>query len=128
MSNIFRPAVPADIKEGQVVFIHSDEGEMVRMTIEEVLRPSDQWKGFVASDGCRYGLEGCYIGTLETEDALLKDKILGVAQSCGLDFLIYDRKNDEELPLDMLHKAIRDGVLSVDEIAASFKKSIEDNL
>jgi len=61
----FVQANPTDIFQGNIVYIDSDSGDLIRMTIEEVLRPSDQWKAFCADDGCRYGLDGCYIKTAD---------------------------------------------------------------
>ena len=40
--------------------------------------------------------------------------------------LYYDRKSDEELPVGAIEKAIADGLISTDEIAAIFKRHLED--
>jgi hypothetical protein len=53
-------------------------------------------------------------------DEELKDIILGKAQDAGLDFSAYDRKNDEELPVEMLENAMERGVVTKEEIAQSF--------
>lgn len=55
-------AMPTDIVLGATVYIFGDNKEFNKMIIDEVLRPSDLFKGFVADDGCRYGLDDCYVG------------------------------------------------------------------
>jgi len=57
----FRKATPEDITVGNTVYLLGDENEIYTQTIEEVLRPDDQWKAYVADDGCRYGLDGLYV-------------------------------------------------------------------
>lgn len=64
---IYRLAEAKDIIQGNTVFINGDDQLMHEFTIEEVLRPNDFYKAFVASDGCRYGLDGCYIQTNKAE-------------------------------------------------------------
>lgn len=56
-----RQAEPKDIISGATVYILGDDNELHKMAIEDVLRPSDPWKAFCADDGCRYGLDGCFI-------------------------------------------------------------------
>jgi len=58
---IFRKANPTDIVEGATVFLIGDGSEMHRKTIDEVMKPDDQWKAFCADDGCRYGLNNLYV-------------------------------------------------------------------
>ncbi len=58
-----RPATPADIKVGQVVW-YSDFDEGAQTTwvrVDVVICPNSQQKAFVAEDGCRYGLDGALI-------------------------------------------------------------------
>jgi hypothetical protein len=57
----FRKATPEDIVVGNTVYLLGDGNEIYTQTIEEVLRPDDQWKAYVADDGCRYGLDGLYV-------------------------------------------------------------------
>ena len=58
---IFRQSEPKDIVIDTIVYVENDDGDFIKMKIKEVLRPNDSWKAFCADDGCRYGLEGCYI-------------------------------------------------------------------
>ena len=44
------------------------------------------------------------------------------------DFLYYDRGEDEDLPRGDIEKAIASGLVTVDEITAHFRKSLESNL
>jgi len=64
----FRQATSKDIVADATVYIEGDDGDLHKKVIEEVLRPSDEFKAFSADDGCRYGLDGCYIKELATED------------------------------------------------------------
>lgn len=57
---IFRKASSKDIVEGNTVFLVADGDNLIRMTVEEVLRPNDLHKAFIY-DGCRYGLDGLYV-------------------------------------------------------------------
>ena len=56
---MFRPAVETDIVKGNFIWIDGDD-YMEKFSIEEVLRPNDPFKAYVA-DGCRYGLDRSYI-------------------------------------------------------------------
>lgn len=57
----FKKATPEDIVVGNTVYLLGDDNEIYTQTIEEVLRPDDQCKAYVADDGCRYGLDGLYV-------------------------------------------------------------------
>lgn len=54
------PAEENDIYVGGEILIRDDDGYFHPMIVEKVLNLDDRWKGFVASDGCRYGIEGAY--------------------------------------------------------------------
>lgn len=43
-------------------------------------------------------------------------------------FLYYDRKEDEELGVGDIDKAVSDGVISVDEICSLFKEKLVEGL
>ncbi len=64
---IMRAAIKEDITLDNVVFIKGDDGQLHRKVIEEVLKPSDSFKGFCADDGCRYGLYECYVDDSDTK-------------------------------------------------------------
>lgn len=55
----------------------------------------------------------------------LKDHILGYIPDMISDFLYYDRKEDEELPLNMIENAIKSGALSTKDIVDRFQKELE---
>lgn len=56
-----RPATPADIVEGAIIWHkNGDDGDYWNV-VEEVLRPDDPFKAYVADDGCRYGLDEAYV-------------------------------------------------------------------
>ena len=65
-----RLAEPEDIVQGHTVYILGDDEEYHKMLIEEVLRPSDDFKAFCADDGCRYGLSSTYIYEADPEHPL----------------------------------------------------------
>ena len=54
----------------------------------------------------------------------LREVILAEAHDSGLGFVVYDRKEDEELSQDQLLGALADGLVTVDEIAAAFADAI----
>ena len=56
-----RQALFSDIVAGNTVSILGDDGAQHLIVIDEVIRPHDQWKAFIADDGCRYGLDGCSV-------------------------------------------------------------------
>jgi len=58
---VFRQARPNDFIEGKIVYIEGDDGDLHKKKIGKILKPDDPWKAFCADDGCRYGLDGCFI-------------------------------------------------------------------
>ncbi|MCW8966154.1 MAG: hypothetical protein OQK82_05660 [Candidatus Pacearchaeota archaeon] len=58
----------------------------------------------------------------------MKETILNHIEDMISDFLCYDRKEDEDLPLGAIEKAINDGDVTVEEIVASFRKHLIDGL
>jgi hypothetical protein len=57
-----------------------------------------------------------------------KDRVLGVVDDLVSDFLYYNRKSDEELPIGRIDELIADGTVSVDEITERFRATIVKNL
>jgi hypothetical protein len=43
-------------------------------------------------------------------------------------FIYYDRKEDEDLPVGAIEQAIKDGVLTVDEIVERFRTTLTEGL
>ena len=58
----------------------------------------------------------------------LRELILGVAKDMGLDFIYYDRKNDEELKENAIENAISSGDVTVEEIAEAFTYYLRESL
>ena len=54
-----------------------------------------------------------------------KDYIMANVDQFVIDFLYYDRSEDEDLPLDAIEEAIKAGETSVDEIAERFRSELE---
>lgn len=54
-----RAALPSDIVVGNVIW-YKDSEPPCWCAVEEVLIPTDQWKGYVW-DGARYGLNGAFV-------------------------------------------------------------------
>lgn len=50
-----------------------------------------------------------------------KKKILGTVEDLVTDFLYYDRKEDEDLPLGAIEDAVKYGEVSIEEIIAAFE-------
>lgn len=50
------------------------------------------------------------------------------AADLAIDFLIYDRRDDEDLPPGLIEQAINAGVITVDEIVSSFKRALQAQL
>ena len=62
----------------------------------------------------------------------MKELILGYVADLVSNFLYYDRKGDEDLPLDAIQETIVNGEITIEEIVAKFKeeliKGIEEGL
>lgn len=57
-----------DICERNLIYLLDSENEIFAVLyILEVCNPTDRFKGFVAHDGCRYGLDGAYVEKKEGE-------------------------------------------------------------
>lgn len=56
----------------------------------------------------------------------MKQKILDTISDLCLDFLYYDRKEDEDLTEEQLHKAVKSNEITIDEMVAEFRKHLED--
>ena len=63
------------------------------------------------------------MATKEEYKALILDSVSDLVS----DFLYYDRKEDEELPVDKIEELIKDGVITVDEIIDKFTKELKKN-
>lgn len=78
-----------------------------------------------AVSGTMETVETSEIEDQEYTDANLKQHILDVASDSILDFMAYDRKEDDELPRGAIQDAVKRGVISYDEIAAHMRKELE---
>jgi len=58
----------------------------------------------------------------------MRDKILDAVDDLVSGLLYYDRKEDEDLPLEAIESAIANGEISTDEIAAFFKAKLIEGL
>ena len=54
-----------------------------------------------------------------------KDRILGAIDDLCADFFYYDRKGDEDLPMDSIEDAIHRGEVTVDHMVDRFRANIE---
>lgn len=57
-----------------------------------------------------------------------KEPIFGAVGKMVADFLYYDRKGDEELPLYYIEEAVRTGTVSEDEIVDRFRSELHKGL
>lgn len=58
----------------------------------------------------------------------MKEKILDTLEDVVMNFLYYDRKSDEDLPMGVIEETIKNGLITVDEIVAKFKAELEKEL
>jgi hypothetical protein len=54
--------------------------------------------------------------------------ILDVVSDLVLDFVAYDRKEDDELPRGAIDNAVNDGIISIEEIVSQFEKELRSGL
>ena len=57
-----------------------------------------------------------------------RDYIAGIVEDTISNFLYYDRKSDEDLGVDDIENAVRDEIITVDEIVQLFREQLEHNL
>jgi len=57
-----------------------------------------------------------------------RDLIRGTVSDLVADFLYYDRKNDQDLPLGEIEAAIEAGEITVDEIVVQFRMELQEGL
>ncbi len=55
----------------------------------------------------------------------MKENILLTIDDLVLNFMYYDRKEDEELSREDLEEAVKNGVITVEEMANRFKSELE---
>lgn len=53
-----------------------------------------------------------------------KEKILNTVTDLVSNFAYYDRKEDDELPVGAIEQAIKDGVITLDEIVNHFRDQL----
>jgi len=56
----------------------------------------------------------------------MKQTILNAISDLSANFLYYDRKEDEELSMEQLNKAVADGEITIEEMTAEFRKHLEN--
>lgn len=56
------------------------------------------------------------------------DQILATIHDLVLNFVVYDRKSDDQLPRGSIEDAVAAGEISVNEIVAEFKRQLESYL
>lgn len=61
-------------------------------------------------------------------DDILVQKIKNLISDVVADFLYYDRKEDDELPVGKIEELIEQGELEVWEIVETFKQELEEGL
>ena len=54
-----------------------------------------------------------------------KENILNAVSYLAINFIYYDRKEDEDLPRGQIQEAIKAGEITVDEIVARFRAGLE---
>jgi hypothetical protein len=59
------------------------------------------------------------------DPAELREHIIGTIGDMVSDLLYYNRKEDEDLPVGAIEQAVKDGVITVEELVECFKEEIE---
>ncbi len=57
-----------------------------------------------------------------------RDTILDTIDDLVSDFLYYDRKEDEELPLNVIEQAVLKGEVSISDMVAKFEACLRNGL
>ena len=58
----------------------------------------------------------------------MKDILIDTINDLVSDLLYYDRKEDEELPIGVIEKAVKDGDITVEQITETFKSKLVKTL
>lgn len=58
----------------------------------------------------------------------MKDLIKNLIHDSVMDFVVYDRKECEDLPRGAIEELIKNGELTVDEMVSEFKTQLEKHL
>ena len=61
----------------------------------------------------------------ESVDSPTKRRILGLVIDAVADLMYYERKEDEDTPRGAIETAIKDGVITVDDMVSSFRAELE---
>ncbi len=56
----------------------------------------------------------------------MKQTILDTISDLCSDFLYYDRKEDEDLTMEQLNEAVKNGEITIDEMVSEFRKHLEN--
>jgi len=57
-----------------------------------------------------------------------KEYILATVKDLCANFLYYDRKEDDELSGDDLEEAVKNGIVTIDEMVETFREVLKKNL
>ncbi len=59
---------------------------------------------------------------------ILKNYILATVQDLCANFLYYDRKEDDDLSAEDLEDAVKNGIVTIDEMVEEFRNQLEKHL
>lgn len=57
----------------------------------------------------------------------MKKEILEAISDWVLDMLVYDRRNDEELPEEKVHQIINNGEITLEELTIAFRTAVKEH-
>jgi hypothetical protein len=60
------------------------------------------------------------------EQKTIKEIIIDTISDLCSNFLYYDRKEDEDLSMEQLNNAVKNGEITIDEMVAEFRKHLEN--
>ena len=121
-AKIYFETVDQDNREA-VIFVFDTEGQRV-IVEDDILRATIKNVDVVIemTDERRLKIEAYFDGEN------MKQLILDTIEDMIGDFLYYDRKEDEDLPLDAIQAAIKDGEITEEEIVAEFTVQLKKGL
>jgi hypothetical protein len=110
-------------------FIDGDLGQLDLPTEEQdilMLLPSGEYPCKAVLNTLSGDKDKYYITLNRSKFPAKKEEIISTIKDLVTAFVYYDRREDEELNIDQLNKAVSEGVVTVDEMVAEFRQGLEN--
>ena len=69
-----------------------------------------------------------WVGACLIKNRTMKDLIKDTIDDLVSCFLYYDRKEDQDLPLGEIEKAISEGIITIDEMVQVFSETLKERI